>query len=448
MIPAIVKQGGEVRRRPGGSIDPVRAAVTAIAVLALAAAVPSAAAAAKTRFASPLGSGSACTAGSPCLITTALSGAASGDTVMLAGNEGTYGTPGAPIATELRMETGVSMQGTAGQPMPQIYSERSGAAWAIRMEGGSGQKLSGIAIHLKGGAVAAVHANGTVERVLALSPESTAGCDAGTAVILDSVCAGLNGIYNSAGSHFELTLRNDTLVGSQKGLVLLEASGGQGHIGVFNTIVRGGTTDIEAHQFDTATIAIDLDHSNYASVKSEGGATVTAPGSGANQTAAPLFVNATSSDFRQVANSPAVDAGANEAANGLLDLEGNGRTLASRIPCPAITDIGAYEFVGGPAACPSPPAPLRVELRPVPATTIVKATIRKRSAKFRFEGSADGESLSFECKLDKRPFRACTSPKSYKKLKRGKHRFAVRAVGLSASDPTPAVRKFRIQAKT
>jgi hypothetical protein len=336
--------------------------------------------------------------------------------------------------------------------MPQIYSERSGAAWAIRMEGGSGQKLSGIAIHLKGGAVAAVHANATVERVLALAPESTAGCDTGSGVVLiDSVCSGLNGIFNSvggSGSHFELTLRNDTLVGTQKGLVLLESSAGQGHIGVFNTIVRGATADIEAGQFDTATITIDLDHSNYANVKKEGGATVTAAGSGTNQTAAPLFANAAASDFHQAANSPTVDSGANEAVNGLLDLEGNARTLASRIPCPAITDIGAYEFVGGPAACPPPPAPVRVELRPVPTTSIVKANIRKRSAKFRFEGSADGEPLSFECRLDKKPFRPCASPKSYKKLKRGKHRFAVRAVGLSASDPTPAVRKFRIQAKT
>lgn len=420
--------------------------------LALLAALPSAAVAATTRFASPLGSGSTCTTGSPCLITTALSGAASGDTVVLAGNEGTYGAPGAPIATELRMENGVSMQGTAGQPMPQIYSERSGAAWAIRMEGGNGQKLSGIAIHLKGGAVAAVHANATVERVLALAPESTAGCDAGPGVtLIDSVCSGLNGIFDSvggAGSHFELTLRNDTLIGTQKGLVLLAAVGGLAHISAFNTIVHGATTDIEASQSSPATVVVDLDHSNYASIKSEGGAAVTAAGSGANQTALPLFANAAANDFRQTANSPTVDSGANEAANGLLDLGGNGRTLAARIPCPAITDIGAYEFAGGPATCPPSPPPLRVELRPVPATSIVKAKVHKRSARFRFEGDAGGEPLGFECRLDKKPFRPCTSPKSYKKLKHGKHRFAVRAVGPSASDPTPAVRKFRIQAAT
>ncbi len=436
-----------MRRRPGWSIDPLRAAVIAAAALALAAAAPPAAAAATTRFASPLGSGSACTAASPCPITTALSGASSGSTVVLAGNEGTYGTPASPLMSQLTLGSEVSMQGAAGQPMPQIYSQGSGVFWAVRMEGGGGQRLSGVAIHLKGGAVAAIHANATVERVLALAPESTSGCDAGSAFILNSVCAGLNGIYNSvggAGSHFELTLRNDTLIGTQKGMVLLEASAGQGHIGVFNTIVRGGATDIEAHQFDTSSIAIDLDHSNYASVKSEGGAAVTAAGSGANQTAAPLFANAASDDFRQAAGSPTIDAGANDAANGLLDLESNGRTLASRIPCPAITDIGAYELAGGPASC---PRPVVVELRPVPTTSIVKAKIHKRSAKFRFEGAAGGEPLKFECKLDKKPFRPCTSPRTYKKLKPGKHKFSVRAIGISASDPTPAVRRFKIQAK-
>lgn len=47
------------------------------------------------------GSGS-CAEGSPCKITVAVAGAHSGDTVILAGNEGSYGTPGAPLTTELK----------------------------------------------------------------------------------------------------------------------------------------------------------------------------------------------------------------------------------------------------------------------------------------------------------------------------------------------------------
>lgn len=97
-------------------------AAAAIASLALLAALASSASAAP-RYASPNGSGSTCTEGAPCKITVAVSGAHSGDTVVLAGNEGSYGTTGAPLTTQLSMENGVSMQGAPGQPMPQIYSE-------------------------------------------------------------------------------------------------------------------------------------------------------------------------------------------------------------------------------------------------------------------------------------------------------------------------------------
>ena len=44
--------------------------------------------------------------------------------------------------------------------------------------------------------------------------------------------------------------------------------------------------------------------------------------------------------------------------------------------------------------------------------------------------------------LDKRKFAACRSPKTYKHLKPGKHRFRVRAVDGAGTDPTPATRKF------
>lgn len=424
----------------------------AIAGLALLAALASSAGAAP-RYASPNGSGS-CAEGSPCKITVAVSGAHSGDTVILAGNEGSYGTTGAPLTTELKLENGVSMQGAPGQPMPQIYSEFPVASfnWAVRMEGGSGVKLSDVAIHVKNG-VAAVHVNSTMERVLAMG-ESATGCDAGTgSTIIDSVCAGRAGIFNSAGN-FELTLRNDTIYGTaEAGLAMLSAGGGHAHIGASNTIVRGATTDVEAHGFDTATVAVDLDHSNYANVKTEGGATVTAAGSGANQTAAPLLTNPAANSFTQTANSPTIDAGINDAANGPLDLAGNGRTLAGRIPCPVITDIGAYEYAA--ASLPACPQPVLIsgsanpKKRPAaPTTTILKAKVKELTARFRFKGTdAGGASLKFECKLDGKKYHRCRSPKTYKNLQPGKHKFLVRAVSANGTDSTPAKRKFRIQAE-
>jgi len=169
-----------VRSERERSIGFWKAASAAIATLALFAALASGAGAAGFRYASPNGSGT-CAEGSPCKITVAVSGAHSGETVVLAGNEGSYGTSIAPLTAQLTLENGVSMQGAPGQPMPQIYSEFpvSSVNWAVRMEGGSGVKLSDVAIHVKNG-VAAVHVNATMERVLAVG-ESATGCDAGPA---------------------------------------------------------------------------------------------------------------------------------------------------------------------------------------------------------------------------------------------------------------------------
>ncbi len=419
-------------------------------------------ASAAPRYASPNGSGSTCAEGSPCKITVAVSGAHSGDTVILAGNEGSYGTTGVPLTTQLTLENGVSMQGAPGQPMPQIYSEFPVASfnWAVRMEGGNGVKLSDLAIHVKNG-VAAVHVNSTMERVLAVG-ESATGCDTGPAVtILDSVCAGRDGIFNSVGSvgsHFGLTLRNDTIYGAEVGLAMLAAaSGAQAQVSAVNTIVRGVSTDVEAVQLSGATTVIDLNHSNYANVKTEGGATVSAAGSGTNQTAAPLLVNPTANNFTQAAASPTIDAGVNDAANGSLDLAGNGRTLAGRTPCSVITDVGAYEYAPGLPPCPQPTSSsssstgstsAKAKTPSLPSTTILKAKLEKLTARFRFKGTdADGAGLKFECKLDRKPYRRCRSPKVYKNLKAGKHKFLVRAVSANGADSTPAKRKFRVQAE-
>ncbi|HEX5375648.1 MAG TPA: CSLREA domain-containing protein [Solirubrobacterales bacterium] len=82
---------------------------------------------------------------------------------------------------------------------------------------------------------------------------------------------------------------------------------------------------------------------------------------------------------------------------------------------------------------------------PVPQTKITKGpkgTIEATTAKFKFSSSEKGS--TFECKLDKKKFKPCKSPKTYKKLKPGKHVFKVRAVKGGVADPTPAKRKFKI----
>ena len=85
-----------------------------------------------------------------------------------------------------------------------------------------------------------------------------------------------------------------------------------------------------------------------------------------------------------------------------------------------------------------------------PDTTITRSKVkkRKRKASFRFEGSGgDGGALTFECSLDAKAFEACTSPAKYKRLKRGRHTFAVRARDANGADPTPAEKRFKIKKK-
>jgi Periplasmic copper-binding protein (NosD) len=78
-----------------------------------------------------------------------------------------------------------------------------------------------------------------------------------------------------------------------------------------------------------------------------------------------------------------------------------------------------------------------------PETTIVKKKIKGRTAKFRFVSSEAGS--TFQCKLDKKKFKPCRSPKKYKRLKPGRHVFEVRAIDAAGNkDKTPAKRKFRV----
>ncbi|HEU5105936.1 MAG TPA: right-handed parallel beta-helix repeat-containing protein [Solirubrobacterales bacterium] len=94
--------------------------------------------------------------------------------------------------------------------------------------------------------------------------------------------------------------------------------------------------------------------------------------------------------------------------------------------------------------CDSPKPPKR-DVTP-PETKILKAPLKKTkktTAKFKFSSSEAGS--TFECKLDRKPFKKCASPKKYKKLKPGKHVFKVRAIDKAGNvDPTPAKRKFTV----
>ena len=95
---------------------------------------------------------------------------------------------------------------------------------------------------------------------------------------------------------------------------------------------------------------------------------------------------------------------------------------------------------GGPKPVERPPG-----RQPAPNTRIQKHP-RKRTSRHgvRFFFVSNQADASFECKLDKRPFRPCTSPFKAR-VKAGRHTFQVRAVGaLGTRDPTPAIFRWRV----
>ena len=97
-----------------------------------------------------------------------------------------------------------------------------------------------------------------------------------------------------------------------------------------------------------------------------------------------------------------------------------------------------------PAMCVLPPPP------PTPDTTKPKVTIKKApkakstatTAKFKFASNEAGS--KFKCKLDKKAFANCKSPKTYKKLKPGKHVFKVKATDAAGNVSPVVTRKFTV----
>lgn len=92
---------------------------------------------------------------------------------------------------------------------------------------------------------------------------------------------------------------------------------------------------------------------------------------------------------------------------------------------------------------PSPPPPATKKAPKVKITSGPKKNGTATTAKFKFKAEP-AAGAKFECKLDGAKWARCSSPKTYKKLKVGKHTFRVRATagGLTG---TVAVFKFTIK---
>jgi hypothetical protein len=325
--------------------------LAAFAVLA-----PAAFAGPETYYASPTGGGVACESASPCLLTEAVKQAVNEDAVIL--EPGTY-----TLAAELAVGKAIELGGQPGAAPPVIATN----GHALRIEQNAKAHVHDLRVE---GSGAFDLFSGVGERIFVSFTGATneaCGMNKG-ATLADSVCwahgapaanTAAIGIVD-AGATTTLTLRNDTAIDSDSGDAIHTRTTGSPTkliVEATNVIARAANhPDVEVDNGGSfAVTEMKLTNSSYATVAGEAApfATITAPGTNGNQTAAPTFVAADEGDFREATGSPTIDTGLTEAANGSLAVGGEERTLAACLGGPAVTDIGAYEFVPT-APCGSP----------------------------------------------------------------------------------------------
>jgi hypothetical protein len=280
------------------------------------------------------------------------------------------------------------------------------------------------------------------------------------ALISDTVVTASAGpaVYAEAGSGSgadTLTLRNVTAYASGSGSAGLVANSADsfaqhaGEIDARNVIARGEGNDVFASISQSScggnpcpSGAVRIGYSNFLTTFG----LVDTGSVGHNQSTDPLLVNPVlgpTEDFHVACSgSPVIGAGTTDAANGPTDRDG--------VTHPAPPSIGAYEFVGT-QACPTGVSGAGGggggggTDTTAPDTKLgkhPKKKTKKRRAKFTFSSTEAGS--SFQCKLDRKALKPCSSPKTVK-VKPGKHTFQVAAVDAAGNqDGSPAKFSWKV----
>ena len=338
------------------------------AVVVLLLAVPTLASAA-TRYASPSGTGDAtvCSQADPCEIEDAVEDAsvADGDEVIVTAGSYDIGTGSVDIAD------GITVRGSAPGQRPTITSSGSGppsgaititdADAEIRDLDVASTSTSNLdsGLLFVGGVV--------IERVSARAPSASTGCFLRTnaasppATIRDSVCsaggstgAGLLAFAFGDDATAAIFAYNVTAISATSPGLRASSSGAnsEAQITAYNAIALGDNScptcyDVAAENSGAGSEASATMFDSNFDVSGDGGdnSTATAPGSGGNQTAPPVFVDAAAGDYHQALSSPTIDAGDAESSGdpddlGALDLDGEERIQAA-------VDIGADEVPDG-----------------------------------------------------------------------------------------------------
>jgi hypothetical protein len=377
---------------------------------------------AATRYADPAGGGVTCSQALPCDIVEAVNNAGASDEVIV--NPGIH----APGSTSLMVDGSMNVHGVAGQPLPQLNFSIPAPA-AIQVTGTA--RVAHLKIEVASSGNGIDLGSGTLgeQLLVRVGGNGQVACAVTLATLRDSVCwaPSTNGEAVIASGDGTVTLRNLTAIGANLGLDAFAGPAGWDLVvDVKNTVFDGpATADIASYPLGIgSSVTVNAANSNYDTEDEGSGGSITNPGSGTNQTAAPSFVAAGAGDFHQLAGSPTIDAGVADGQLGTLDPDGNARNQGGA------PDIGAFESDGTP-----------------PETAIgshPRKRTRRRRARFTFTASPSG--ATFECKLDRRPFKPCTSPKTYRKLKPGRHTFKVEATdAFGNTDATPAIFRWRIR---
>jgi len=425
-----------------------------VAAVALALPVASAATAA-TRYAAPGGTGAdpCANPAKPCSIGTAAERYApgstlkAGDVVELA--PGTYSELEREIGeiAGVTLPAGVTVRGEPGKARPVFVLRANEVSGSGVFYVPTAAEVADVEIRNRSGNGPAIEVSGgTIDRVIARSTNSPApACDFLSGTIRSSACLNSGGgpaigTNVAAKGTYVGVIRNSTLIATGPGSVGMDfifqafKRGMAVTIDAVGVMVKGEEKDVIARGLPLgrhrgARVRIGLQASSYATVETEathhGRASITPPGTNGNITEPPLLA---ADNLHQLLGSPTVDKGAIDRASDTLDVDKQAWTMGG------LPDIGADEL-GNPAP----------QVNPTPATELGEFPWKRtpeRIAEFTF-GSSEPASR-YECKFDRRPYRACTSP-FRKKVKVGMHVFQARAIDPQGQvDRTPAVYRWRV----
>ena len=334
----------------------MRGRIAFAAVVALALSAATAPAQAQDRYASPAGTGSACTAAEPCDILTAVNSAMDGDLVHVAG--GVY----PQLDTNVNIPPGVTVVGEGGE-RPKISFGSSGTFTASIEAAVSGLDLrrdSGFAV------LFGVGPTGTASRMRVESTGSALavvlhGLLRDSLVDATGTAPAAVQVGGDSGRLHNVTAR---AAGANAAAVMVYSDSASfplpctaGVATLRNVIVRA-QHDLWANGVPDCPATFDVGHSNYrpGSVLISGGGEVI--DSGGNQTAVEPLLGP--DGLHQLAGSPTIDAGLAAPQNGPFDFDGEPRLLGNA------PDIGADEFPPPALAAPDTTAPVGSALRLTP----------------------------------------------------------------------------------